>query len=287
MDRSGLRSFTRVWTWLVLLFVYLPLVTVVLYSFNKALIPSFPPDLWTLHWFSVAWHDPQIWQAVRNSAIAGVFATSLALVLGSLAAFAIYRYRFFGRESISFALVLPIALPGIVTALALSSMVDAVSFISFGMPAIIVGHATFCVVVVYNNVIARLRRSSPSVIEASMDLGADGVQTFRYVTLPLMRTALVAGGLLAFGLSFDEIVVTLYLAGTKQTLPLWIYNNIQRPVNLGAVYVVATVVLLVSIIPITIAQRLTTEGGLTRRRAKDVEAMTQPSTFVGIGRGRA
>jgi putative spermidine/putrescine transport system permease protein len=165
-------------------------------------------------------------------------------------------------------------------------MVDAVSFISFGMPAIIVGHATFCVVIVFNNVIARLRRSSPSVLEASMDLGADGVQTFRYVTLPLMRTALVAGGLLAFGLSFDEIVVTLYLAGTKQTLPLWIYNNIQRPVNLGAVYVVATVVLVVSIIPITIAQRLTTEGGLTRRRAKDVEAMTQPSTFVGIGRGR-
>jgi putative spermidine/putrescine transport system permease protein len=286
MDGPGVRWFMRVWTWFVLLFVYLPLVTVVLYSFNKSLIPSFPPDLWTLHWFSVAWHDPQIWGAVRNSVIAGVFATSLALVLGSLAAFAIHRYRFFGREAISFALVLPIALPGIVTALALSSMVDAVSFISFGMPAIIVGHATFCVVIVFNNVIARLRRSSPSVSEASMDLGADGVQTFRYVTLPLMRTALVAGGLLAFGLSFDEIVVTLYLAGTKQTLPLWIYNNIQRPVNLGAVYVVATVVLVVSIIPITIAQRLTTEGGLTRRRAKDVEAMTQPSTFVGIGRGR-
>jgi putative spermidine/putrescine transport system permease protein len=254
------------------------LLTVVIYSFNKALIPSFPPDLWTLHWFSVAFHDDQIWGAVRNSVIAGVFATAIALVLGSLAAFAIHRYRFFGRETISFFLVLPIALPGIVTALALSSMVDAVSFISFGMPAIIVGHATFCVVVVYNNVIARLRRSSPSVLEASMDLGADGVQTFRYVTLPLMRTALVAGGLLAFGLSFDEIVVTLYLAGTKQTLPLWILNHITRPVNLGAVYVVATVVLAISIIPITIAQRLTSETGLMGGRKVRTDAAASVST---------
>jgi len=278
MDRAGVRWFMRIWTWLVLVFVYVPLLTVVIYSFNKALIPSFPPELWTLHWFSVAWHNASIWQAVKNSLIAGVLATALALVLGTLASFAIYRYRFFGRETISFVLVLPIALPGIVTALALSSMVDVVSFISFGLEAIIVGHATFCVVVVYNNVIARLRRSSPSVLEASMDLGADGLQTFRYVTLPLMRTALVAGGLLAFGLSFDEIVVTLYLAGTKQTLPLWIYNNIQRPVDLGAVYVVATVVLLLSIIPITIAQRLTTETGLMGGRKGDIDEAASVST---------
>jgi putative spermidine/putrescine transport system permease protein len=276
MDRSGVRWFMRLWTWIVLLFVYLPLLTIVIYSFNKTLIPSFPPDLWTLHWFSVAWHDPHVWEGVKNSVIAGVFATALALVLGSLAAFAIHRYRFFGRETISFALVLPIALPGIVTALALSSMVDSVSFISFGLPAIIVGHATFCVVVIYNNVIARLRRSSSSVLEASMDLGADGLQTFRYVTLPLMRTALVAGGLLAFGLSFDEIVVTLYLAGTKQTLPIWIYNNINRPVNVGAVYAVATVVLLVSVIPITIAQRLTMETGLMGGR----RGRTDPAAAV-------
>jgi putative spermidine/putrescine transport system permease protein len=278
MDRSGVQWFMRIWTWFVLLFVYLPLVTIVVYAFNKTLIPSFPPDLWTLHWFSVAWHDTKVWEGVRNSLIAGVFATALALVLGSLAAAAIHRFRFFGRETISFALVLPIALPGIVTALALSSMVDAVSFISFGLPAIIVGHATFCVVVIYNNVIARLRRSSPSVVEASMDLGADGLQTFRHVTLPLMRTALVAGGLLAFGLSFDEIVVTLYLAGTKQTLPIWIYNNINRPVNVGAVYAVATVVLLVSVIPITIAQRLTRETGLTGGRKGRIDEAASIST---------
>ena len=260
MDPKGIRVLTRIWSWFVLAFLYVPLLVIVIYAFNKDRIPSFPPDLFTLHWFRVVWSDPNVAPGIRaalaNSLVAGIFATLLALVLGTSAAFAIHRYRFFGREAISFAFVLPIALPGIVTALALSSMVDAVPFIRFGMPAIIVGHATFCVVVVYNNVVARLRRTSPSIIEASMDLGADGVQTFWHVTLPTMRTALVAGALLAFGLSFDEIVVTLYLAGTKQTLPLWIYNNIQRPVNLGAVYVVGVLVLLISIIPVFLALRL-------------------------------
>ena len=260
MDPKGIRVLTRIWSWFVLAFLYVPLLVIVIYAFNKDRIPSFPPDLFTLHWFRVVWSDPNVAPGIRaalaNSLVAGIFATLLALVLGTSAAFAIHRYRFFGREAISFAFVLPIALPGIVTALALSSMVDAVPFIRFGMPAIIVGHATFCVVVIFNNVIARLRRTSPSIIEASMDLGADGVQTFWHVTLPTMRTALVAGALLAFGLSFDEIVVTLYLAGTKQTLPLWIYNNIQRPVNLGAVYVVGVLVLLISIIPVFLALRL-------------------------------
>jgi len=260
MDPKGIRVLTRIWSWFVLAFLYVPLLVIVIYAFNKDRIPSFPPDLFTLHWFRVVWSDPNVAPGIRaalaNSLVAGIFATLLALVLGTSAAFAIHRYRFFGREAISFAFVLPIALPGIVTALALSSMVDAVPFIRFGMPAIIVGHATFCVVVIFNNVIARLRRTTPSIIEASMDLGADGVQTFWHVTLPTMRTALVAGALLAFGLSFDEIVVTLYLAGTKQTLPLWIYNNIQRPVNLGAVYVVGLLVLLISIIPVFLALRL-------------------------------
>jgi putative spermidine/putrescine transport system permease protein len=172
------------------------------------------------------------------------------------------RARFFGRDTISFALVLPIAFPGIVTALALSSMVDAMPGLNFGIPAIIVGHATFCVVVVFNNVVARLRRTSGSIIEASMDLGADGITTFRYVTFPTMRTALVAGALLAFGLSFDEIVVTIYLSGTTSTLPLWIYNNITRPFNQPEVFAVAAVVLLISIIPVYIAIRLAGEGAL-------------------------
>jgi putative spermidine/putrescine transport system permease protein len=269
MDPRGIRIFTRLWTWFVLAFLYVPLIVIGIYAFNKDRIPSFPPDLATLHWFRVVWSDPNVAPGIRaalaNSLEAAILATLLALALGTLAAFAIHRYRFFGREAISFVFVLPIALPGIVTALAMSSMVDAVPFIRFGMPAIIVGHATFCVVVIFNNAIARLRRTSPSIIEASMDLGADGVQTFRYVTLPTMRTALIAGGLLAFGLSFDEIVVTLYLAGTKQTLPLWIYNNIQRPVYLGAVYVVGLVVILISIVPVYLALRLTGETATPSR----------------------
>jgi putative spermidine/putrescine transport system permease protein len=261
MESAVVRWLTRLVTWIVLVLLFLPLAVIVIYAFNISRIPTWPPDLFTLHWFSVAWDDAALKGALANSVIAGIFAALLALALGSLAAFGLHRYRFFGREAVSFLLVLPIALPGIVTALALSSMVDAVPFISFGLEAIIVGHATFCVVVVYNNVIARLRRTAPSTIEASMDLGADPVQTFRYVTFPQVRSALVAGGLLAFGLSFDEIVVTLYLAGSKLTLPLWIFNNIQRPVNIGAVYVVGAVVLLISIVPVYIAQRLA--GGET------------------------
>jgi putative spermidine/putrescine transport system permease protein len=261
MEGAVVRWMTRILTWIVLVLLFLPLAVIVIYAFNISRIPTWPPDLFTLHWFSVAWNDATLKGALATSVIAGIFATLLALVLGSLASFGLHRYRFFGREAVSFLLVLPIALPGIVTALALSSMVDAVPFISFGLEAIIVGHATFCVVVVYNNVIARLRRTAPSTIEASMDLGADPVQTFRYVTFPQIRSALVAGGLLAFGLSFDEIVVTLYLAGSKLTLPLWIFNNIQRPVNIGAVYVVGAVVLLISIVPVYIAQRLA--GGET------------------------
>jgi putative spermidine/putrescine transport system permease protein len=212
--------------------------------------------------------------AIAGSLEAAVGATLLALLLGSLAAFAVHRFRFFGRETISFVLVLPIALPGIVTAIALSS---AINFghdlfgLTFSIWTIIIGHATFCIVVVFNNVIARLRRTPTSLIEASMDLGGDGWQTFRYVTLPAIRTALVAGALLAFGLSFDEIVVTNFTAGPKLTLPIWIFNNIRTPRQQPIVNVVALVLMLVSIIPVYFAQRLAggaqAVGSGTRGRA--------------------
>jgi putative spermidine/putrescine transport system permease protein len=192
---------------------------------------------------------------------AALGATAVALLLGTLAALAVSRYRFFGRESISFLIILPLALPGIVTGIALNTAFRTIG-LDFGLLTIIVGHATFCVVVVFNNVVARLRRSSGSIIEASMDLGADGIATFRYVTFPAIRTALLAGGLLAFGLSFDEIIVTFYLAGTTNTLPLWIYNNITRPFNQPEVFAVATVVLLISIVPVYIAVKLAGEGAL-------------------------
>ncbi len=262
MGSRSLRWFLRIISGAVLLFLYVPLVVVVLYAFTKSSTVNWPPQLFTLSWFTKAWDNALVAQSLKNSILVGIFATMIALTLGTLASFAMARARFFGRDTISFALVLPIAFPGIVTALALSSMVDAMPGLNFGIPAIIVGHATFCVVVVFNNVVARLRRTSGSIIEASMDLGADGVTTFRYVTFPAMKTALIAGGLLAFGLSFDEIVVTFYLSGTTSTLPLWIYNNISRPFNQPEVFAVAAVVLLISIIPVYIAIRLAGEGAL-------------------------
>jgi putative spermidine/putrescine transport system permease protein len=259
MESRATSWFLRGMTGLVLAFLYLPLAIVVLYAFNKTRTAAWPPSLGTTKWFAIAWEDPTLKPSLLNSLKAGIAATILALILGTLASFAVHRFRFFGREVISFALVLPIALPGIVTALALNSMVDAVPFISFGLPAIIVGHATFCVVVVYNNVVARLRRSGGSMIEASMDLGADGWQTFRRITAPMIGTALVAGGLLAFALSFDEIIVTKFTAGAEVTLPIFILNNIRLPRNRPIVNVVAMVVILFSLIPIYFAQRLTRE----------------------------
>ena len=240
MDGRGLRWLLRGISAAVLAFLYVPLAVVVLNAFNKDQVVSWPPSLATTSWFTTAWHNPALREPVINSFVVGIIATVIALVLGSLASFAMARATFFGRDAISFALVLPIAFPGIVTALALSSMVDAMPWLDFGIPAIIVGHATFCVVVVFNNVVARLRRSSGSIVEASMDLGADGLTTFRYVTFPAIRTAVLAGALLAFGLSFDEIIVTIYLSGTTSTLPIWIYNNITRPFDQPEVFAVAT-----------------------------------------------
>lgn len=260
MEGRGARAFLRGMTWVAIAFLYIPLAIVAVYAFTKGRGSSWPPDLFTLKWFGVAWNDSELKPAFLNSLLVAIGATGIALVLGSLASFAVHRFSFFGRDAISFALVLPISLPGIVTALALSSAAD-VSGFGFGLKAVVIGHATFCVVVVYNNVVARLRRTSGSLVEASMDLGADGWQTFRLVTLPAIRTALLAGGLLAFGLSFDEIIVTKYLAGTDQTVPIWIYKNLQRPTNRPVVNVVALVVGLLAIVPVYLAQRFASGDG--------------------------
>jgi putative spermidine/putrescine transport system permease protein len=255
MESRLARGFLRAMTWIAMTFLYLPLALVALYAFSKSRGATWPPDLFTLEWFGIAWKDPELKIALAHSLEVAAVATLLALVLGSLAAFAVHRFSFFGRDAISFALVLPIALPGIVTALALSSAAD-VSGYGFGLKAVVIGHATFCIVVVYNNVVARLRRMSGSLIEASMDLGADGLRTFRFVTLPSMRTALLAGSLLAFGLSFDEIIVTKYLAGRDLTLPIWIYKNLASRTQRPVVNAVALVVGLLAIFPVYVAQRL-------------------------------
>ncbi|MFN8053445.1 MAG: ABC transporter permease [Acidimicrobiales bacterium] len=242
-------------TWAALAVLYLPLVYVLLLSFNSS--KSFTMRGFTLHWWpdTLAADGPR--EALVRSLITAIGATSVALVLGTMAAFALSRFAFFGRDSLNLLIVLPIALPGIVTGLALNATFRQLLDIELGYGTLIVAHATFCIVVVFNNVAARLRRLSPSLEEASADLGADMFQTFRHVTFPLMRTALVAGALLAFALSFDEIVVTNFTGGKTQTLPLWIFNNMFRPNNLPQVNVVAVIVVVLSIVPVFLSQRLT------------------------------
>jgi putative spermidine/putrescine transport system permease protein len=250
----------RLATVAVLLFLYLPLAIVVILSFNTSKSLAWPPDGFTLHWWSEAAHNTGARHALVTSLKVATGATLLALVLGTLTSLAVQRHRFFGREAVSFLVVLPIALPGIVTGIALNSAFRQVG-IELGLFTLIVAHATFCIVVVYNNTLARLRRLSPHLEEASADLGADRFQTYRFVMFPLVRTALLAGGLLAFGLSFDEIVVTTFTAGAGiETLPQWILNNLSRPNQLPIVNVVATFVVLVSILPVWAAQKLTGEA---------------------------
>jgi putative spermidine/putrescine transport system permease protein len=248
----------------VMAFLYIPIFTIVLYAFNANRAQTWPITDFTTHWFGDAFANPEIGAALGLTLQTAAGSTIIALALGSLAALAVHRFRFFGREAVSFMLVLPIALPGIVTGMALNATYNTVG-VPFSVLTIVAGHATFCVVTVYNNVIARLRRSSRSIEEASMDLGADTWQTFRYVTLPVIGTALLAGGLLAFALSFDEVIVTTFTAGTQQTLPLWIFANLKLPNQRPLVNVVAVLVILASAVPVYLAQRLTNSSEPTGR----------------------
>jgi putative spermidine/putrescine transport system permease protein len=264
METRSTRIGLAIATTLVIAFLWLPLLLIMAYAFNSSTIQSWPISGFTLHWFHEAWHDPEARSSLWLSVKVGLAATAIALVLGTAAAAAIYRFRFFGREAVSFLLLLPIALPGIITGMSLNSAFNFAS-VRFSIWTIVVGHATFCVVIVYNNVLARLRRSSPYLLEASMDLGADGWQTFRFVVWPVLSTALVAGGLLAFALSFDEVIVTTFTAGAQTTLPIYILDHIQRGQDLPVVNAIVFVVILVTVIPVTIAQRLTGDAGVTRR----------------------
>jgi putative spermidine/putrescine transport system permease protein len=238
-------------------FLYTPIAIIALYACNAERIQVWPIRQFSTEWFGSAWDNPSVRAALGLSLQVGLASSLIAIVLGSLAAFAVHRFRFFGREVFSLSLVLPIALPGIVTGLALNASARTAG-ISFSTFTIVLGHATFCIVVVYNNVIARLRRSSRSIEEASMDLGADTWQTFRYITFPVIRTAVLAGGLLAFALSFDEIVVTTFTAGTQETIPIWIFNHLRQANQRPIVNVVALVLILLSTIPVYLASRLTT-----------------------------
>ena len=257
MVESGwVRVALRVLSGVTLAFIYLPLLILAIYAFNPNRSQIWPPAGFSLHWFGEALSNGEVLGAFSTSVAAAAGATAFALVLGTAAALAVQRHRFFGRETISFLLVLPIALPGVVTGIALAATFKTIG-VNFGLQTIIVGHATFCVVIAYNNVIARLRRTPRSAEEASSDLGADTWHTFRRVTLPLARTALLSGALLSFALSFDEVIVTNFTAGPgTKTIPLWILSAIQRPTELPVVNVVALLLILLSVIPVYLAQRI-------------------------------
>lgn len=255
LSRSA-RGSMRAITYGVIVVLYVPLILVVVLSFNTAKSLAWPPRGFTTSWWTGIWNVESAREALVSSARLAFIAMLIAIVLGTMLSFALQRFEFFGKGAVSFLVVLPIALPGIVTGVALRN-----SFLRFGwdlgLLSVVVGHSTFCIVIAYNNVVARLRRLSPNLREASADLGADGWQTFRLVTWPLIRSSVFAGGILAFALSFDEVVVTTFTAGAGvETLPQWILNNFSRPNVLPYVTVVATVVMFISLPIAWLAQRL-------------------------------
>jgi putative spermidine/putrescine transport system permease protein len=236
--------------------MHIPVLVIILYAFTtEDRSYQFPPPGLTTRWFGVAFERSDIWQSLSLSLAVAACATVLAMILGTLAAFALARAKFPAKDALTLLFVLPIALPGIVTGIALLAAMK-LGGVDASFWTIVAGHTTFCIVIVYNNVIARLRRLPANWVEASMDLGADGIQTFRYVLLPQVATAFLAGGMLAFALSFDEVIVTLFTSGAQQTLPIWIFANLQRPRELPVVNVVALFVLVASIVPVYLAQKL-------------------------------
>ena len=269
MEPKGLRVALRIWVGLVLAFLFVPIVLIVLYSFNSSNIESWPISRASRCTGSPS-HGTTRRCAARSCCRSGsaLIATALALLLGSAVAYALYKFTFFGREAISFLLVLPLALPGIITGIALNSFFSFTG-VQFGTLTIVIGHTTFCIVVVFNNLIARLRRTPGSLAEASADLGARGWQTMRFVMLPMTATALVSGALLAFGLSFDEVIVTVFTAGAQNTLPLWIFGAIRLGQQLPEVNAVVSIVILLTIVPVMLAARLAGAGAVTRS-ARDV-----------------
>lgn len=251
-----------------LLFLHVPMWIIFLYTLTPdESTYTFPLPGLTTKWYGVALGRADLWRSLTLSLQVASIATVAALILGTLAAAAVYRSKFFGREAISFLLVLPIALPGIVSGIALRTAIGGLN-IPFSFWTIVIGHATFCVVVVYNNVLARFRRMSGSLIEASMDLGANSFQTFRYVVFPNIATALLAGGMLAFALSFDEVIVTTFTAGQQTTLPIWIFSQLTRPRDRPVTNVVATFVILITFIPIFLAQKISADSSDTEGETK-------------------
>jgi putative spermidine/putrescine transport system permease protein len=243
-----------------LLFIHVPLLLIIIYAFSADVSFVFPPTGYTTKWFGEAWHRQDLWDAIGTSMKVAGFSTLIALVLGTLAAAALWRFDFFGKNYVSLLFILPIALPGIITGIALRSTLNLLD-VPFSIWTIVLGHATFCIVVVFNNAIARMRRLGSSLLEASADLGANGFQTFRHVILPQIASALLAGGMLAFALSFDEVIVTIFTSGLKEkTLPIWIFEQLFRPRERPITNVAAVIVMGITFFPIVIAYYLTRDS---------------------------
>ena len=261
------RSLLRVATAMTLLFIYVPIALVFVYALNESASTVWPPVAFSLKWIIDAIENTALIEAFVMSLIVAFGATVIALVLGTLAAIAVSRYHFFGREAISFVVIFPIALPGIITGIALATSFAQLDF-PLGIFSIVAGHATFCIVIVYNNALARLRRTAGSFEEASADLGANTWQTFRYVTFPALRSALFAGGLLAFALSFDEVIVTIFTSGGVKTLPIWIFESYQNANQVPLVSVAGAIAIVLSVVPVYVAMRITGDAsGVTGARA--------------------
>ncbi|HVL60668.1 MAG TPA: ABC transporter permease [Microbacterium sp.] len=259
------RTTLAIVTGLILVIVYVPLFVVLVNSFSTSTSLTWPPPGFTLEWWGRAFQSAGAMEAVWTSVQIAVIATIISLALGTLISLALQRFTFFGRDAISLLIILPIALPGIITGIALNNFFRTILGVPLSIWTVVIAHATFCIVTVFNNVIARLRRQGTNLEEASADLGAGVWTTFRLITFPQLRSALLAGGLLAFALSFDEIIVTTFTAGSGvTTLPIFILNNMFRPNQAPIVSVIAVVLVVVSIIPIYIAQRLS--GSEQQRR---------------------
>ncbi|MFN8227211.1 MAG: ABC transporter permease [Mycobacterium sp.] len=265
MFSRGLRRGARIWVALVLVFLYAPLLLVIVNAFNSSRTFAFPPTGFTWQWWRAAVHSQGMWHSLANSVVIGLAATGIALILGTMAALAVQRYDFFGKNAVNLLVVLPITLPGIVTGIALNATFTSALGLTLGLATVVIGHATFCIVIVFNNIQARLRRLGTTLEDASADLGASSWQTFRFVTFPMLRGALVAGAILAFALSFDEIVVTTFTAGpTVQTLPIWIFGNLFRPNQAPVINVVAAALTLIAVVPVWLAQRVGSDPAGTR-----------------------
>ncbi|WP_369745670.1 ABC transporter permease [Paenarthrobacter sp. AMU7] len=263
----GAKTFLGATTALVLFFIYAPLLLVVINSFNADRTFGWPPHGFTLEWWAKAFDSAGVRDALMTSLLVAVVSTIVSLVLGALLAMALQRYNFFGRDVINLLVILPIALPGIITGIALNNMFTTILGVPLSIWTVIIAHTTFCMVTVFNNVIARLRRANPRLEEASADLGAGVFTTFLLVTFPQLRSALLAGGLLAFALSFDEIIVTTFSVGAGETtLPIWILQNLFRPNQAPVVNVVAVVLIAISIVPIWLAQKLSEDASAGQKR---------------------